>query len=316
MKYLLSQIAHVLDIAFEGDDIAIDSINNLTHATPRSLSFINADSYIQDLKQTQAGAVLLESKYLEYAPKSAIKLITSEPYLKLAYASKLFAHTISTRSNSPKIGEGCDIDTSVRLGQNVTIGNNVTILANSYIGDNVAIGNNTLIYPNVSIYHHCLIGSNVIIHSGSVIGSDGYGFSHTKSGEHIKIYQNGNTVIEDDVEIGANCTIDRAIFDSTIISRGSKLDNLVHIAHNCIIGEHSLLAGQVGLAGSTTSGRNLVMGGQSAASGHLHMGDFTTIAGKSGVTKSLQGHNTYAGFPAIELKIWRKIQAKITRLIK
>lgn len=316
MKYLLSQIAQVLDIAFEGDDIAIDSINNLTHATPHSLSFINADRYIKDLKQTQAGAILLESKYLEYAPKSAIKLITPEPYLKLAYASKLFAHTLSTHSNSPKIGEGCDIDASVRFGQNVTIGNNVTLLANSYVGDNVVIGNNTLIYSNVSIYHHCLIGSNVIIHSGCVIGSDGYGFAHTKSGEHIKIYQNGNAIIEDDVEIGANSTIDRAIFNSTIISKGSKLDNLVQIGHNCIIGENSLLVAQSGLAGSTTTGRNLVMGGQSGSTGHLHIGDFTTIAARGVATKNLEGKKIYSGFPAIEHKVWRKIQAKIAQLIK
>ncbi|MBN2825705.1 MAG: UDP-3-O-(3-hydroxymyristoyl)glucosamine N-acyltransferase [Campylobacterales bacterium] len=316
MKYKLSQIAKEIDIAFVGDDIEIGSINNLSNATPNSLSFINADRYIKDLEATQAGAILLEEKHLSHAPKNAIKLITSQPYLKLAHASKLFAHKISTKSDQPKVGEGCDIDARVTFGQNVTIGDNVVILANAYIGDNVTIGDNTLIYPNVSIYHNSIIGSNVIIHSGSVIGSDGYGFAHTHEGKHIKIYQNGNAVIEDDVEIGANCAIDRAIFDSTIISRGSKLDNMVHIAHNCIVGEHSLLAGQVGLAGSTTSGRNLVMGGQSASAGHLHLGDFTTIAGKGGVTKSLEGKNTYAGFPAIELKHWRKIQAKIARLIK
>jgi len=316
VKYKLSQIAKELDITFMGEDIEISSINNLANASSHSLSFINSDKYIHELKETKAGAILLESKYIGHAPKNAIKLVTDEPYLMIAYASKFFAHELSTKSREPKIGEGCDIDPFVRFGKNVTIGNNVKILANCYIGDNVSIKDNTLIYPNVSIYHHCTIGSNVIIHSGSVVGSDGYGFAHTKLGEHIKIYQNGNVIIEDNVEIGANCAIDRAIFDSTIISRGSKLDNLVHIAHNCIIGEHSLLAGQVGLAGSTTTGRNLVMGGQSASAGHLHIGDFSTIAGKGGVTKSLEGNNTYAGFPAIEVKLWRKIQAKIARLIK
>jgi len=316
VKYRLSQIVKELDITFMGEDIEISSINNLANASSHSLSFINSDQYINDLKETKAGAILLESKYIGVAPKNAIKLVTDEPYLMLAYASKFFAHELSTKSREPNVGEGCDIDPFVRFGKNVIIGNNVKILANCYIGDNVTIGDNTLIYPNVSIYHHCSIGSNVIIHSGSVIGSDGYGFAHTKLGEHVKIYQNGNVIIEDDVEIGANCAIDRAIFDSTIISKGSKLDNLVHVAHNCIIGEHSLLAGQVGLAGSTTTGRNLVMGGQSASAGHLHIGDFSTIAGKGGVTKSLEGNNTYAGFPAIDVKLWRKIQAKIARLIK
>lgn len=123
-------------------------------------------------------------------------------------------------------------------------------------------------------------------------------------------------IIEDEVEIGANCAIDRAVFGSTLISKGSKLDNLIQIAHNCELGEHSLLASQVGLAGSTTTGRNIVMGGQSASAGHLHIGDFSTIAGKSGVTKSLKGGKTYAGFPAIDHKIWLKMQAKISGLLK
>lgn len=316
MKYKLSQIADELQINFEGEDIDISSIQTLSNASKDDLSFINANHYIEDLEQSRAGAILMEAKYLEYAPKNAIILITDEPYLKLAYASKFFAHKITTQSSQPKVGQNCDIDPSVRFGQNVNLGDNVTILAHSYIGDNVTIGDNALLYSNVSIYHGCQIGANVILHSGSVIGSDGYGFAHTKLGEHVKIYQNGNVIIQDDVEIGANCSIDRAIFDSTIISRGTKLDNLVHIAHNCILGEHSLLAGQVGLAGSTTTGRNLVMGGQSASAGHLHIGDFATIAGKGGVTKSLEGKKTYAGFPAIELKSWRKIQAKIARLIK
>lgn len=316
MQYSLSEITQRVDLEFDGEDIVIEGITTLSNASAKHLSFINSDKYIDELAQSRAGAILMESKYLPHLPKGSIALITDEPYLKLAYASKFFAHPISTNSDMPQMKEGCDIDPSVRFGQNVTLGKNVIILANSYIGDNVNIGDNTLIYANVSIYHNCIVGDNVIIHSGSVIGSDGYGFAHTKLGEHIKIYQNGNAVIEDDVEIGANCAIDRAIFDSTIISKGTKLDNLVHIAHNCIVGEHSLLAGQTGLAGSTTTGRNLVMAGQSGIAGHVHIGDFTTIAARGVATKSLEGHKTYAGFPAIELKTWRKIQAKIARLIK
>ncbi|SHO80648.1 UDP-3-O-[3-hydroxymyristoyl] glucosamine N-acyltransferase [hydrothermal vent metagenome] len=316
MNYKLSEIASILDIKFIGDDIIINSIHTLSKASSFTLSFFNSPKYINELKNTKAGAVLVSSQYSHLLPSSTIALITEEPYLKLALASKLFTHKISTASTPPKIGKNCDIDSSVVFGKNVEIGDSVTILANSYIGDNVKIGSNTLLYSNVSIYHNCTIGKNTIIHSGSVIGSDGYGFAHTKDAKHIKIYQNGNVIIENDVEIGANCSIDRGIFDATIISNGTKLDNLIHIAHNCIIGENSLLAGQVGLAGSTTTGRNIVMGGQSASAGHLHIGDFTTIAGKGGVTKSLKGNNTYAGFPAIEHKLWLKIQAKIARLIK
>ncbi len=318
MKYKLSQISSLLDIEFIGNDITIDSIHTLSKASSSTLSFFNSPKYLNDLKNTEAGVVLVSSQYADALPSKTIALITDEPYLKLALASKLFAHKISNPSAPPivSVGRNCDIDGSVGFGDNVTVGDNVVILANSYIGDDVVIGNNTVIYSNVSIYHHSIIGQNIIIHSGSVIGSDGYGFAHTKDGKHIKIYQNGNVIIENDVEIGANCAIDRGIFDATIISQGSKLDNLVHIAHNCIVGENSLLAGQVGLAGSTTTGRNIIMGGQSASAGHLHIGEFSTIAGKGGVTKSLKGSNTYAGFPAIEHKIWLKIQAKISRLLK
>ena len=189
-------------------------------------------------------------------------------------------------------------------------------MAGAYIGDDVSIGDNVIIYPNVSIYHHCHIGSNCIIHSGTVIGSDGFGFAHTKMGEHVKIYQNGNVVVEDDVEIGANCTIDRAVFGSTIIKKGAKLDNLIQIAHNCEIGEYSILTAQVGLAGSTILGRNVVMGGQSASAGHLKIGNFAQIAGMSGVTKSIDGGKVYGGFPAIEQKEWLRNQAKLNLLLK
>jgi UDP-3-O-[3-hydroxymyristoyl] glucosamine N-acyltransferase len=189
-------------------------------------------------------------------------------------------------------------------------------MASAYVGDNVTVGSDTIIYPNVTIYHHSQIGNNCILHAGAVIGSDGYGFAHTKMGEHIKIYQNGNVIVEDEVEIGANSTVDRAVFGTTHIRKGTKIDNLVQIGHNCDIGEYSLLAGQAGIAGSTSTGRNVIFGGQSGTAGHLHIEDFVTIAGKAGVTKSLKGSKTYAGFPAIEHPSWLKLQAKINGLIK
>jgi UDP-3-O-[3-hydroxymyristoyl] glucosamine N-acyltransferase len=198
----------------------------------------------------------------------------------------------------------------------VTLGDNVIIMAGCYLGDNVTVGSGSLLHPNVTLYHHTKIGSECLIHSGTVIGCDGYGFAHTKRGEHVKIYQNGNVIVEDNVEIGANCAIDRAVFGSTYIRKGTKLDNLIQIAHNCDVGEHSLCAAQVGLAGSTTLGRNVVMGGQSATAGHLKVGDFATIAGKGGVTKSLEGGKTYAGFPAIDHKMWLRMQAVISGLLK
>jgi len=316
MTYKLSQITKDIGLDLQSNDIDIDGIHTLSEATPTQLSFFNSEKYLDQLPQTKAAAVLIEEKYADLLPSATVALITDEPYLKLALASKFFAHKLETKGGHPAMGEGCDIDKRVRFGKNVTLGDNVIILAGCYVGDNVIVGSGTLLHPNVTLYHHTEIGTDCIIHSGTVIGCDGYGFAHTKMGEHVKIYQNGNAVVEDNVEIGANCTIDRAVFGTTYIRKGTKLDNLVHIAHNCDLGEHTLLAAQVGLAGSTTLGRNVVMGGQSAAAGHLEVGAFATIAGKGGVTKSLEGGKTYAGFPAMDHKMWLRMQAKMAGLLK
>ena len=173
-----------------------------------------------------------------------------------------------------------------------------------------------ILYPNVVVYRDCVIGSSCIIHANTTIGCDGFGFATNNLGQHKKIYQNGNVIIEDDVEIGSSTTIDRAVFGTTYIRKGTKLDNLIQIGHNCDIGEQTLMAGQVGISGSTKIGQNVIMGGQSATAGHLSVGDFATIAGKGGVTKSLEGGKTYAGFPAIEINLWRKMQVLLHRLLK
>ncbi len=316
MTYKLSHITKEIGLDFTGNDIDIDGIHTLGEASSTQLSFFNDEKYLSQLTDTKAAAVLLDAKYAEYLPSTTIALITDEPYLKLALASKLFAHKIETKGEDPKTGEGCDIDALVRFGKNVTLGDNVTILAGCYLGDNVTVGSDTLLHPNVTLYHGTQLGERCIIHSGTVIGSDGYGFAHTRTGEHVKIYQNGNAVIEDDVEIGANCTVDRAVFGTTYVRRGTKIDNLIQIAHNCDVGEHCLFASQVGLSGSTTLGRNVVMGGQSATTGHLRIGDFATLAGRCVATKSLEGGTTYGGFPAIEHRLWLRLQAKISGLIK
>jgi UDP-3-O-[3-hydroxymyristoyl] glucosamine N-acyltransferase len=316
MTYPLSKLTQALDLTFDKQDLDITGIHTLSEASSSQLSFFSDSKHLLELAHTKAGAVLIDAKHAHLLPSSCIALLTDEAYLKLAQASKFFAYSISSKEATPKQGKNCDISPLAHFGSNVSLGDNVCILAGAYLGDNVHIGSNTLIYANVSIYHHSLIGADCIIYSGAVIGCDGYGFAHTRQGEHIKIYQNGNVVIEDKVEIGANCAIDRAVFGTTYIRQGSKLDNLIQIAHNCDIGEHTLMASQVGLAGSTTLGRNVVMGGQSASAGHLHIGAFATVAGKGGVTKSLEGKKTYAGFPAIEHKRWLKIQAKISGLLK
>lgn len=313
---LLSSILKELDLPLKGSDKEINGIHTLSEANANQLSFFNHDKYKDELSSTKAGAVLIEEKYAHLLPQDTVAIITNEPYLKLALASKMFAYKISAKRSEPVLGNECDIDSSVIFGTNVTIGDRVTILGGCYIGDNVVIGSDTLLHSNVTIYHHTLIGERCIMHSGAVIGSDGFGFAHTRTGEHVKIYQNGNVIIEDDVEIGANSTIDRAVFGTTFVRIGTKVDNLVQIGHNCDIGAYSLLAAQVGMSGSTVLGRNVVMGGQSASAGHLKIGDFATIAGKSGVTKTLEGGKTYGGFPAVEHSLWLRSQAKLASLLK
>lgn len=313
----LSELAKELNLELVGEDKEIKSIQSLKDATNEDLSFLEKPKYLKDLKTTNAAAVIIKKDFLKDLPKGVSALLSSEPYLSLAYATKFFAKPpIEDEGKEPEIGENVQIYPNVYIGKNSKIGKNSILMPGVFIGDNVEIGENSLLYPNVTIYRDCKLGSNVIIHAGTVIGSDGYGFAHTKDGRHVKIYQNGNVIIEDDVEIGANCTIDRAVFGSTIIKKGTKLDNLIQIGHNCEIGENVLMVSQSGLAGSTILGRNVIMGGQSATAGHLKIGDFAVIAARGGVTKSIEGGKTYAGFPLRLHKEWLKLQAVLSKLIK
>ncbi len=298
-------------------DMDVNSIKDLPHASQNDISFITSKKYIEDLKDTKAGAVFVTKDFLNFVPKDSVALQCDNPYLYMAYASKYFKKDLlSKKSVKPDIDTSARVSDKAVVGSNSKIGKNCTILPGAVIGENVIIGNECTIYPNVTIYNDTIVGDNCIIHAGSVIGSDGFGYAHTQDGRHIKIYHNGNVVLEDDVEIGANCTVDRAVFGSTIIKKGSKIDNLVQIGHNCIIGENSILVSQVGLSGSSELGRNVVMGGQSATAGHLKIGDFATIAARGGVTKSIEGGKVYGGFPLTLQKEWLKLQAKISKLIK
>jgi len=298
--------------------VNISGLNTLTDANQSEISFLDNKKYLKDLESTKAAAVLIKEEFSSLVPKGTLALITDEPYLKLALASKLFAPLlIEENGKKPTIGKNTVIMPNVYLGKNVIIGKDSTIMAGSYISDNVIIGGDTIVHPNVVVYRDCKIGNSCIIHAGTIIGSDGFGFAHTKKGEHVKIYQNGNVTIEDNVEIGSNTTIDRAVFGTTIIKKGAKIDNQVQIAHNCVLGEHTILTAQVGLSGSTILGRNVVMGGQSATAGHLEIAAFTTIAARGGVTKSItEGGKTWAGFPLFEHRPWLKLQGKIAKLLK
>ena len=296
----------------------IIGLNTLLDSNENQLTFLENKKYINDLKNTKAAAVLVTKENVSEVPSGTIALVCDEPYLNLAKISKLFApNVIEMDGEKPIVGGGTKVMPNVYIGKDSVVGSDCTIMAGAFIGDNVKIGNNTIIYPNVTVYRDCTIGNDCIIHAGTVIGSDGFGFANTKDGKYIKIYQNGNVAIGNDVEIGANCAIDRAVFNSTIIEDGVRIDNLVHIAHNCKIGRGSILVGQVGLAGSTILNAYVVMGGQSAAAGHLEIAPFTTIAARGGVTKSItEPKKSWAGFPLFEHREWLKLQGKISNLLK
>ncbi len=311
----LKDIAVALDIKCN-NEIEVSGLNTLLDSTANELTFLENSKYTKDLEKTTAAAVLVKKDFVSKVPKNTIALVCDEPYVKLALASKLFApKLVEIDGNDCVVGENSTIMPNVYLGKNSTIGNNCTIMSGAYIGDNVNIGNNTIIYPNVTVYRDCNIGNDCIIHAGTVIGSDGFGFAQSK-GKYIKIYQNGNVEIGNDVEIGSNTSIDRAAFKSTIISDGVRLDNLVHIGHNCKLGVGCILTGQVGLSGSSILHEYVIMGGQSATSGHLEIAPFTTIAARGGVTKSIkEPKKQWAGFPLFEHKTWLKLQAKISKLL-
>jgi len=314
----LQEIAKIIGAEFSGEDIEITGMNRLKDATSCELSFVSNSKYVKDIAESNAGAIIVDSKTKEFVTDPCVALVVDNPYWEMAILSKSFAPLIEDDSlPEPSIGEGSKVSAKAEIANGAKIGKNCTILAHVYVGANVVIGDNTIIYPNVTIYRDCLIGNDCIIHSNTAIGADGFGFATNKLGEHKKIYQNGNVIIEDDVEIGSNVSIDRAVFGSTLIKKGVRIDNLVQIGHNCEIGEYSVFVAQSGSAGSTKFGRNVVMGGQSAAAGHLEIAPFSTFAARSGITNNIKENGkTFGGFPLLEQRAWLKLQAKIARLLK
>lgn len=309
----IKKLTKLLEISYAGEDFDILAINTLQDATKKEISFLDNKRYVNSLKETKAGAVFIKKEFVELLPKGVFAIVSESPYLSMAKASKYFEKPLIRISKKATVSKSATVQNSVHIGNGAYIEEDVVILSNVHVGENVSIGEGSIIHPNVTIYNDSVIGKHSIIHAGSVIGSDGFGYAHTKQGQHVKIYHNGRVVLEDDVEIGANVAIDRAVFGETIIKKGSKIDNLVQIAHNCEIGEQNIIVSQVGISGSCKLGKNVTMGGQSATAGHLEIGDGATIAARGGVTKSIKGNEVYSGFPLIKHKDWLKLQAKISK---
>ncbi|TLD96339.1 UDP-3-O-(3-hydroxymyristoyl)glucosamine N-acyltransferase [Helicobacter jaachi] len=318
-------LSAALSQAFEGyltiqntlqKDFELSGIAPLTQAKATDISYIDQDKYIDELADSKAGAVLIRAHLIEKVPAHIQPIVVENPHLAFALLSQLFTQGDFSPTTHTLVSPSACVATNVSMGANVSIGADSVIMPGVVIGDNVQIGEHCKIYPNVVIYRNTIIGNRVNIHAGSVIGCDGFGYAHTKDGRHIKIEHNGCVVIEDDVEIGANNAIDRAVFGETRIKQGVKIDNLVQVGHNCVIGEHSILVSQVGLAGSTSTGRNVIMGGQAGTGGHIHIGDFVQIAGRGAVGKNLPPNTKWGGHPLMPLDEWMKFYVSLRRMLK
>ncbi len=319
-EYTLQQIAEKVHGEVVGDtSLIIRNIRPLETAEEGSLSFLSNPRYKSKAKDTRASAIIV-SRGVEIEGKSLIRV--ENPYRAFGIALELFhaeEYAPIGISSEAKIGTHCtlgkrlSIHPFVSIGDDCIIGDGVRIFSGVSIGDGCSISEDTVIHSNVSIYARTRIGSRVIIHSGTVIGSDGYGFA-TEKGKHYKILQVGGVIIEEDVEIGSNCSIDRGTMGDTIIHKGVKIDNLVQIAHNVIIGENSLIVAQVGISGSTEVGKNAIFAGQAGAAGHLKIGEGAVIAAKSAVFSDVAPKAYVAGYPAVDNMQWKRAQILFGKL--
>ena len=313
----LSEIALKVNATFSGEDLEIFALNSLKNANKAELTYCDGEKNAKFISTSNAGAILVTKSLLDLVPAGMVALVCDNPHLAFALLSKDYAKPLFCEPKPSNIAQSATIMPNVYIGSNVSVGENTIVMAGAFLGDNVTIGKNCIIHPNVVIYNDCVIGNECHLLANCVIGSDGFGYAHTKTGEHVKIYHNGNVVLGDFVEIGACTTIDRGVFESTMIANYTKIDNLVQIGHNCELGNGCLIVSQTGLAGSTVLGRNVVMGGQSGSAGHLKVGDFAQIAARGGVSKDIAGGKKYAGaYPIMELADFFKLQAKIARFFK
>lgn len=313
----ISEIVQELCLTYKGKDCEIKALNNLKNAQKGEITYFKDKKFLNELKITKASAVIIEEKFADFICKDTTLIFSANPYLTMAYISQMLHKNHHTNSEKkPNISSKAIMGSHVTIGNGSIIEDNVVIKAGVVIGENVKIEQGTTIHPNAVIYDNSKIGKNCTLLANCVIGSDGFGYAHTNKGEHIKIIHSGNVILEDNVDVGANTTIDRGVFASTIIKKGTKIDNLVQIGHNCCLEEDCIIVSQVGLSGSTKLGRGVIMGGQSATSGHLSIGDYAIIAARGGVSKSLEGGKTYGGFPILLQKDWLKLQAKILKFFK
>lgn len=326
MEFTVKDIAALAGGTVEGDEAAkINTFAKIEEGYPGAISFLANPKYTHFIYSTESTAVLVSKDFVAEQPVKATLIRVDDPYATVARLLTM----VQQMMNPPRRGieEPVHVDSTASVaadayvgaftwvGRGVKIGEGAQVYPQVYLGDGVEIGAGTIIYPGVKIYHGCKVGAGSIIHSGAVIGADGFGFAPTENG-YEKIPQTGNVVIGDNVEIGANTTIDRAMMGSTRINSGTKLDNLIQIGHNCEIDSDTVMAAQAGIAGSTKVGKRCMIGGQVGLAGHIHMGDGAQIAAQSGTQKDIAAGARLFGSPAMDLVDYGRQAVNIKRLPK
>lgn len=313
MNFKATDIAAFLNGEIVGDgNVKVSNISKIEEGKPGTLAFLANQKYENYIYKTKASVVLVNKDFTPKEEIAATLIKVDDAYQAFASLLDLYVQSkaiVKQGIEQPSyIGEDATIGKDIYLGafayigKNAKIGKNTKIYPQVYIGENVCVGDNCIIYAGAKIYDDCVVGNNCIIHAGVVIGSDGFGFAPQENGEYKKIHQIGNVILEDDVEIGANTTVDCGTMGSTIIHKGSKIDNLVQIAHNVEVGEHTVMASQTGISGSVKIGSHCMFGGQSGITGHITIGNKVLIGAQSGVNHSIKDGEKLLGSPAIDIR--------------
>ena len=325
MEITAKEIAALLGGEIEGDgNVILTHFAKIEEGKEGSLTFLANPKYTEFIYTSEASAALVNKTFVPEKPIKPTLIRVDDAYKALAdlmkkslTLQKKKKNKISWKSHiasHTKIGKNVSIGAFAVIDEYAEIGDNTVIYPNVYVGKYAKIGSNCIVYPSVSIYQDCIVGNNCIIHANTVIGSDGFGFAPTESGEYEKIPQIGNVVIEDNVEIGSNTSIDRATMGSTLIKKGVKIDNLVQIAHTVVINENSAFAAQCGVAGSAKIGKNCMMGGQVGIVGHLRVGDNVKAYAKTGITSEVEDNATVRGIPSMDGFAYNKAYAIFKKL--
>ena len=326
MKFTATQIAEILDGKVEGNpDVEVSKLAKIEEGSNGTLTFLANPKYTQYIYTTNASITIVENNFVAENELQTTLIRVKNPYKAF---SKLLEYYNQVKMNktgieepvfiskSAKLGDNIYIGAFSYLGESVTLGDKVKIYTNVYIGDNVILGNNVIVFAGSKIYSDTIIGNDCVIHSGAIVGADGFGYTPNEKGEFVKIPQTGNVLIEDNVDIGAGTTIDRATLGSTIIRKGVKLDNQIQIAHNVEIGENTVIAAQSGIAGSTKIGKNCMIGGQVGIVGHITIGNNVRIQAQSGIGRNVKDGEMLQGSPALNYGDYNKSYVHFKNLPK